>query len=252
MVGERIGISAIRAEFDGMKNLRVAACLLVAFWPVLGHFGPAVAQSAPASALPRTIGRLTARFVRGGLLLDLDSIPLLKGGVVQVFSANYQEGYYGSGDNPPTATVETLPDGGYAYTAVFTYRSERGAFQATQRIEIHPGETLAFSIHACWEGAEPALLEWNPVRLWATPLLGATFTAETGTAGSVNGRIGLKPLASAYPANRLTPPWKRLELHLPALGALTFVASEATDGRVLLDTRIDPNLQNDRVFWLGY
>src|SRR5579871_6681482 len=212
-----------------------------------------LAQPASVSdaATPISIGRFSARFVQGGLFLNYDGIPVLKGGITQVFAKDYSRGYYGSGSNPPVGTVELLPDGGRAYLAQFVYQGDGNAFQGLQRIEVHPEGRVIFTIRARWEGQDSAILEWNPIRLWAYPLVGSTYQAETPEGGSVAGRIGLKPLGSSYPASRLAPPWTRLELRLPALGALNFTSPDTTDLPVAFDARTDPYLQNDKLFWLG-
>ncbi len=215
---------------------------------------PAAAQTTSNTrgdaATQVAVGRWTARFRDGGLFLDYDGIPVLRGGLVQLFSPDYSHGYYGSGSNPPDATVETLPDGGWRYTARFLYSAEGRSLDATQRIEVYPEGRVVFALRARWHAPEPALLEWNPIRLWAYPLIGAAYTAKPAQGDGVTGRIGYRPLHGSYPSTRLSPPFKTLSLTGTAVGDLTLTA-DAGEPPVLYDGREDPYLQDDRLFWGG-
>jgi uncharacterized protein YndB with AHSA1/START domain len=202
------------------------------------------------------IGRWTARWLHGGLYLDYDHIPLTRGGLVQLFAPNYARGYYGSGSNPPPATVEELPDGGRSFRAVFHYTEESRRFDATQTVEVHPDNRVVYTIHAQWEGQDPAMMEWNPLRLWAYPLIGASYEAYSVSGPPVRGRIGYRPLPGSYPATRLSPPWTTLALQQTAVGTVTLtgqVTSEGPpEGPILYDGREDPYLQEEKQFWGGY
>lgn len=220
--------------------------LLLGAAPLLAQ-QPAPSGMDPAQAV--MLGRMTARFAHGGLFLDYDGIPLLKGGVVQVFYNTPQQEDYGSGSAPPEATVESLPDGGRAYTAAFDNHGIVGTFHAVQRAEVHPDGTVQFRLQARWDGPQSAKLEWNPIRLWIYPLIGGDFTAETATA-TVPGRIGIHAPGRNYPESRLAPPWQRFTLHSPALGELAFT-TEDPEGAVAFDAREDTYLHDLKIVWMG-
>ncbi len=208
---------------------------------------------------PVRIGRWTARFGRGGLYLDFDRVPLVRGGIVQVFSADSRTGYYGSGSQPPSVQTETLPDGGRAYAATYRYAGNGAAFQALQRIEIHPDNTARLTLLSRWDGQSRAHLEWNAARLWAYTLLGAAYEGTPAGGGpkavAMRGRIPLLPRPDPAPPRRVLDGWSCLTLRLPAVGDLTLTSSSngsTPDAADLLDGRNDSNLQDDRVFWLGF
>ena len=238
-----------------MRRL-ISCALLLGF----GLTGPAVgrAQVTPATAsldasVPVAIGRWTARYLRNGLSLEFDQVPLVRGGLVQVFAKDYSKGYYGSSSANARPTVETLADGGRAYTTLFTYAAETQKFTAAQRIEVHPDNTVTFALRYRWDGPEPALLEWNTARLWAYPLIGATYRAEqAASAASTVDRIGPLPKASKYPADNLAPLWQSLTFQGTAFGALDLRvgAGEPAEG-VLFDGRNDDYLRDEKLFWLG-
>jgi len=232
--------------------------IAVALFCLAAHGAAGQAQSSAddAATTPARIGRWTARFLRGGLFLDFDGIPLIKGGVVQLFSADNSRGYYGSGSNPPTVTTEDLPNG-RAYVAEYRYSSEGNSFAGTQRIEVRADNTVRLTMRAKWEGPAPAQLEWNAARIWAYPLLGATYEAVPSGVSTdqaiMKGAIPLHARAGSAVANRIAEGWSQLRLQLPVFGELTFTSeSGATGGPVLLDGRNDPYLKNDRLFWLGF
>lgn len=234
---------------------RLLSCLLLLG---LGLVGPASGQTQtlPATSdasAPIAIGRWTARYLRNGLSLDFDHIPLVRGGLVQVFSQNYAKGYYGSSSANLRPAVEALPDGGRAYTTLFTYAADARKFEATQRIEVSPDNTVTFTLHYRWDGPEPALLEWNTARLWGYPLIGATYRAEhaAGTSAT-NDRVGPVPRSSKYPADSLAPLWQSLTFQETAFGPLSLRvgAGEPAEG-VLFDGRDDEYLRDEKLFWLG-
>ncbi len=250
--------NAVRAaECCLMRNTMLTAfSLLVALFALSLFPGtPAQSQARPPqdASTPVAIGRWMARFARGGLYLDFDGVPLIKGGLVQVFAKDYARGYYGSGSNPPAATVETLPDGGRAYLANFHHAGEGYTFRATQRIEVHPQNTVTFTLRTRWDGPDTALLEWNAARLWAYPLVGATYEADRGdNVVLASGKIGLRPHGAKYPESRLAPPLKHLALRHTALGDISLTGLDDKDGPVVFDGRADQYLKDDKVFWCGY
>lgn len=234
---------------------RLLSCLLLLG---IGLLRPTIAQTqaappTPDASAPVTIGHWTARYLRNGLFLDYNRVPLVRGGLVQVFSTDYAKGYYGSGSSNARPTVEPLADGGRAYTTLFTYAAETQKFAATQRIEVHPAGTVTFTLKYRWDGPTPALLEWNTARLWAYPLIGANYEAEQA-AGTppMKDRIGPLPRGAHYPANALAPPWQRFTLQETAFGTLSLQvgAGEPAEG-VLFDGREDEYLRDEKLFWLG-
>lgn len=227
-------------------TLSLSATLLIVFsFSVL-------AQSPPDPKKPLSVGRWTGRFVDNHLALDYDSIPLVRGGLVQVFDKATGQGRYGSGSNPPKTHLEALAEGGYAYVSQFTYQGEGIAFAATQRVEVRPNNTLVFTIRARFDGPSPATLEWNAARLWAYALLGATYETHDSNHLLASGPIGLRPRsADPDPLGNLSPPWKSATLRQTALGDLTLSSPDAPEGLVLFDGRQDRYMQEDRLFWLG-
>lgn len=227
---------------------RYAYCLVSALTFFLTSGSPG-AQPAPRldPAKPAAIGRWTARFLNGGLALDYDGVTLTRGGLIQLFSANYAHGYYGSGSNPPPATVRETSDGGRIYSARFRYAADGRTFDGLQEIEVHPANRLVFTLHARWNAPETALLEWNPLRLWAYALIGADYSARTVDGKYVEGKVGFTPLPAN--ANRLTAAWTDFTLNHTAIGDLTLHAQG--DETILEDGRSDPYLQDDRIFWCG-
>ncbi len=235
---------------------RLLSCLLLL---CLGLVGPTVGRTQaapnhpPDASAPAQIGRWTARYLRNGLSLEFDQVPLVRGGLVQVFSRDYAKGYYGSSSSPARPTMETLPDGGRAYTTVFMYEATPQKFMATQRIEVRPNNTVTFTLRYRWDGPEPAALEWNAARFWGYPLVGATYQAEHG-AGTppTSDHVGPLPRASKYPADSLAPLWQSLLFQETAFGPLSLRvgAGEPADG-VLFDGRDDDYLRDEKLFWLG-
>ncbi len=234
---------------------RLFSCLLLLVFGLLGQVSAwtQAAPTAPDASVPVRIGRWTARYLRNGLYLDFDHVPLVRGGLVQVFSRDYAKGYYGSSSSAAHPTMETLPDGGRAYTTLFTYAADAQKFTATQRIEVRPDNSVTFTLRYRWDGPEPAALEWNAARLWGYPLVGATYRAEhaAGTP-ETTGRIGPLPRASKYPTNSLAPLWRSLALQATAFGPLSLQvgAGEPSEG-VLFDGREDDYLRDEKLFWLG-
>ena len=205
-----------------IRHLLLSAAVLV----TAARFAGAQPAGASDPGAPAKIGRWTVRFERGGLFLDFDAVPLIRGGIVQLFSPEYKRGYYSSGSNSTPATVETLPDGGRAYTAEYRYAAEGNSFRASQRIEVRPDNTVRLTLRSRWDGTDPALLEWNSARLWAYPLLGAPFEATPSGSNlpstAQQGRVPMRASPGRTIANRVAENWSRLLLHLPALGDLTF------------------------------
>jgi hypothetical protein len=241
-------------EQDGIMRRLLSGLLLLGLG-LLGSTigGTQAAPTAPDAFAPITIGRWTARYLRNGLSLDFDRIPLVRGGLVQVFSKDYAKGYYGSSSSNPHPTVETLPDGGRAYTTLFNYAADALRFVATQRIEVHPDNTVKFTLRYRWDGPEPALLEWNTARLWGYPLVGATYRAEhaAGTPATTD-RVGPLPRSSKYPADSLAPLWQSLTFQETAFGPLSLrVGAGEPAAGVLFDGRDDEYLRDARLFWLG-
>jgi len=222
------------------------------FLLALGLMGSSAGRTQDAS-VPLGIGRWTVRYLRNGLYLDFDQVPLVRGGLVQVFSPNYAKGYYGSSSSNARPTVEALPDGGRAYTTLFAYASGTQKFAATQRIEVHPSNTVTFALRYRWDGPEPALLEWNAARLWNYPLVGAHYQAtHAGETPPTVGSVGPLPRASQYPADSLAPLWNSLTFQETAFGpmSLSVGAGEPAEG-VLFDGRDDAFLRDEKLFWLG-
>ncbi len=204
-------------------------------------------------ALPGVTGRWAVRPIRSGVALDFDRIPLIRGGLVQVFSRGYAKGYYGSGSNPPASAVEKLSDGGFASVTHYSYAADMQKFEATQRIEVHPNDSVTWTLRYRWDGREPALLEWNAARLWAYPLIGATYRADhTGGTAATQGTVGPLQRSAKYPANSLAPLWQSLTFQNTAFGemSLSVGAGEPGEG-VLFDGREDPYLRDEKLFWLG-
>ena len=180
----------------------LCAAVLVMAAPLICAQPPA---AAPDPGVPVQSGRWTARFERAGFSLDFDGVPLIRGGIVQLFSPEYKRGYYGSGSARPPVTVEILPDGGRAYSIDYRYAADGNTFHAQQRIEIHTDNTVRLTLRSLWDGPGPALLEWNAARLWAYPLLGAAY--ETTPIGPdsdpVRGQVPLRPRPNKALANRI-------------------------------------------------
>lgn len=244
----------LRNEQESIMR-RLLSCLLLLG---LGLTGPSLGRTqatptAPDVSAPIRIGRWTARYLRKGLYLDFDQVPLVRGELVQVFSRDYAKGYYGSSSSNARPKLEILPDGGRAYTTLFTYAAAPQKFTATQRIEVHPDDTVTFTLRYRWDGPEPALLEWNAARLWAYPLVGATYEAEhaAGTPAT-HDHVASVPRASKYPADSLAPLWQSLTFQETALGTLSLRvgAGEPAEG-VLFDGRDDEYLRDEKLFWLG-
>jgi hexosaminidase len=204
------------------------------------------------AANPVSIGRWTARWLHGGLYLDYDHVPLTRGGLVQLFAPDYARGYYGSGSQPPDAAIAPLPDGGRSYIARFRYTEAGRSLNATQTIDVHPQDRVIYTIHAVWQSPDAALLEWNPLRLWAYPLVGAAYLAQPAQGAPVLGRISYRPLPGRYPATNLAPPWTTLLLRNCAVGDITLTGQVSADGPILFDGREDPDLQYEKLFWGGY
>ena len=199
---------------------------------------------------PVTIGRWMCRCLPDGLYLDYDHIPLMRGSMVQLFAADYARGYYSSSTNSPATAVETLADGGRAYTTSYKTTSDERTLTAQQRVEVHPDDRINWTLTAKWSAPDAVLLEWNPVRLWAYALIGAKYDAQTPD-GTIKGTIGLLPKSGAYPASRLSAPWHRMVLHNTAIGQLDFAAT-GSDLPVLFDGREDEYMRGDKLFWGGW
>lgn len=210
----------------------------------------------PASdaSIPVTVGRWTARFLQGGLYLNYDGLPMLRGGAVQLFAPNYTRGYYGSGSEPPPATVEALPDGGRAYVALFHYTQDGRRFDATQRIEVHPNNTVQFSIKSHWQANDPALLEWNPLRFWAYPLIGSQCRITKAGDGKIQtGFVGLFARRTGFPTIQTSAGWTQATFGSTQFGTLTLAAATAGgDAPILFDAREDEYLKDEKVFWAGF
>ncbi len=220
---------------------------------------------------PAAVGRWTARSIRNGLALDFDQIPLVRGGLVQVFSQDYAKGYYGSGSNPPMPIVEHLTDGGLVWVTKYDYAADAMKFSATQRMEVHPDDTVTITIRCRWDGPRPALLEWNAARIWAYPLIGATYRAlhvpslqlspsitgsapaeQTASSHETTGTVGPLARATKYPQNSLAPAWQSISLLNTAFGevGIQVGAGEPAEG-VLFDGREDEYIKDEKLFWLG-
>ncbi len=242
-----------------MSTQRLTVVLLSILFCTLIH-GGALGSESPAMkpaantvidpSQPVSIGRWTSRCLPDGLYLDYDRIPLLRGGMVQLFSADYSRGYYSSNTNSPAATVEPLPDGGRAYITSYKTTSDGRTLTTQQRVEVHPNDRIEWTLTAKWSAPDTALLEWNPVRLWAYALVGANYSAQTPD-GTAKGTIGLRAKTGAYPASRLSAPWQRMHMHHTAIGELNFTAA-GNDLPVLFDGREDEYMRGDKLFWGGW
>ena len=277
------------SSLDNLRALLIGLLFaLLIFSSIFGLEAQAAPQSTSvssrsAAATSASIGRWTVRFTNGGLQAEWDGIPVLRGGNLQLFTPSGR-GLYGAGANPPTARVETLPDGGQVYSVHYRYQmpleaapprektasvssntnldtNKNAVLDAAQRIEIHLDNTITFAITATWSGPEPALLEWNPLRVWAYALVGAEYSSQTANGELVTGHIGLKPRSGALAVTSLSPGWNRLLLRHTAIGDITLTTPEsgkdtagtnAADTPLLYDGREDENLRSERVFWGGY
>src|SRR5579884_2106273 len=215
--------NAVRAaECCLMRNTMLTAfSLLVALFALSLFPGtPAQSQARPPqdASTPVAIGRWMARFARGGLYLDFDGVPLIKGGLVQVFAKDYARGYYGSGSNPPAATVETLPDGGRAYLANFHHAGEatrsapRSASKFTRKIRLRlpcaPAGTAPTP--PCWSGTPrvcgPIHLSVRPMR----PTAAITLSWLPARSGCARTGRSIRKAASLRPSSiwlYAIPPW---------------------------------------------
>ena len=199
---------------------------------------------------PVHVGRLLCRFNGGGLYLSVDGVPLLKGGVVQAFYGDVRQDDYGSGGKPPTAVQIALPDGGVSYSAEFVDRGAAGSFIAKQTVEVHPDGLVRFLLTANWNGIRPAELEWNPVRLWTYPFVGARCDVQTDSGSSEQTRITRISEVSGYPANRICAPWRDLSITAPGFAHLAFINSNP-GGLIAFDARNDPYIAALKVIWIG-
>lgn len=223
--------------------MRLALALLL----LLGFCRIVTAQTDPNT--PAEIGRWTARFPLVGLQLDYDRVPILRGGIVQLFNKDYTRGYYGSGGRPPKASVEPQPDGSLRYRTTYGYEAEPGRFTAEQTALVAPNGIAKISLTCRWEGKEPALLEWIPTRLWAYPLRGGKVEFEKANGDKVASTVPYHPEPKS---DALSPRWRALNLQVPKMGALRVEAEDGSDGAAFQDGRNDSYLPNDRLFWIGY
>ena len=217
------------------------------------------AQTALKAINPETPfvqNRIASRWIRGGLHLEVDHIPLLKGGNLQLFSSDYKKGYYSSGSNIPSVKAERLIDGGIAYLTNYSYQSDGRAFAATLRVEVH-ADSVDFTLQTDWNAAEPAKLEWNPIRLWAYALAQGKYEISSKEL-KTEGDLPPKALPIENDKNRIgTPSFSSLKLNLPLTGKIEIVSSATPsllagqNGASFLDTRNDPYLQQERLFWVG-
>ncbi|HLJ57041.1 MAG TPA: glycoside hydrolase family 20 zincin-like fold domain-containing protein, partial [Chthonomonadaceae bacterium] len=233
--------------------MRFAAVLLCAAVLVTAAaFANGQTAAAPAGvASPMKIGRWTARLDRAGPLLDFDDIPLVRGGVIQLFSPDYKRGYFSSSSSRAALSTEMLSDGGRAYVAAYEFAAQGARLEAVQRMEVRADSGVALRLTVRWDGPEPALLEWNAARLWAYPLLGAELQATGPAAVAQTIRIPLRPAPGRAMNNPIATGWSAFRVAGTAYGDLTLTAGG--DGQAaLLDGRNDIYLQRDRVLWLGF
>lgn len=201
--------------------------------------------------------RFASRWLRGGLYLEVDGIPLLKGGNLQLFSSDYKKGYYSSGSNVPAVKTERLADGGIAYLTTYRYQSDGRTLNAEQRTEVHPDNSVNFSLQTDWDAGDPAKLEWNPIRLWAYALAQGKYEISSKDL-KTEGDLPSKALPAENDESRIgTPSFTSLKLNLPLVGQFEFLAESSPsliagqNGASFNDTRNDPYLQQDRLFRIG-
>ncbi len=195
------------------------------------------------------VGIYNARFTNGELFLTYKDVPIFKGGVIQAFYDDGRQEDYGSSGNPPMSTLRLETDGSLICVAKFIDRGKAGEFTAEQTITIRPSGDIHFNLQARWSGSKPAKLEWNPVRLWGSPLIGGSFAAITAL-GPYAGKIGRIAAADRYPQSILCPAWKSLQLHSPGLGSFEFTTSDP-EGKIIFDARNDQFLAAQKIFWIG-
>ena len=223
-----------------------------------------LAQTKPTiemdSSKTQATGAMTSKWMNGGCYLDVAGIPLLRGGNVQLFSIDYKKGFYGSGGAPPTAKLARLPDGTLVYTATYVAKIENAEFAAVQTIETHPDNTVLFKLSANWKGAFPIRLEWNAAKIWAYPFSGAEFTGLEESV-PLSGKIPRNPVLSPENQNVIGGAFSSFNLKAPLFGGLEIRSIDSPENPslelplkphyVLLDSRNDPYLRQDNLFWLG-
>lgn len=198
----------------------------------------------PTAQSPQTIGPWTAWFQDGGIFLNYRGIPFALGGGLQLFAPQYAQGYYSSGSRPPDGTMVSLPQGGYLFTTQFSYQEADRSLDATQALTITPDGKIKATLSATWHGPQPAVLEWNPLRIWSYLLVGSseTFTTPNGTQNTI-------------PVSYFPPPWHEAAQPFTtatfsptALGELQ-ITYQGEPG-VCFDARTDPNI-GAPIFWCG-
>lgn len=206
----------------------------------------AMAQaSTPHPETPTSIGPWKAWMENGALSLDYQGIPFARGGQLQLFAPNYAQGYFSSGAHPPDVSVITQPDGGLTYRADFHYDEASRHFTGVQQITVSPNGTIRATLQANWQDTTPALIEWNPLRIWAYLLVGSTQKWVTR-----DGQQNQQPI-SYFPV-----PWRAAEIPFlnttfqhTAIGEID-VAFQGDQG-VCFDARSDPYLEGEPFFWCG-
>lgn len=192
-----------------------------------------------------TAGRLSARFHPTlGLTLLYDGVPVLRGGLLQVFAQNPTDSFI-SGGARATVSEEKLPDGGKALVA--RHDGRRGHFECEQRIELHPDDTATISLRGRWLMREPArYMEWAAGKAWGPALAGARWRATGPDAEGVFAAV-VKPGAP-----RRVIPFQELDIDGRPFGLRVTAGADSPD-MVLFDGRADTGewAQGDKVFWLG-
>src|SRR5579875_461546 len=222
----------------------MSVLLVVTLWFSLSTSAMAQAQN-PNPATPTSIGPWKAWFENGAISLDYQGIPFARGGQLQLFAPNYAQGYYSSAAHPPDVSVTPQPDGSLTYRADFHYDATNRRFNGVQQITVSPNGTIRAALQAKWQDTAPALIEWNPLRIWAYLLVGSTQNWVTR-----DGQQGQQSI-SYFPV-----PWRSAQIPFlrsifthTAIGEIE-LAYQADEG-VCFDARSDPYLEGEPVFWCG-
>ena len=181
--------------------------------------------------------------------MNYDGISMLRGGLLQIFSTNYNQGYYGSGSRPPQTSVTQLSDGGRLYSSVFQYQDAGRSLNALQKIEVHPDNQVIISLSANWKSSSKAVMEWNPLRFSPYLLLGASYSAQIPDGSAISGIVSYLPLKGGRSKTDFSPPFTSFTFFHTPIGSISVTDSETPF--IIFDGRDDPYLQDDSIFWGG-
>lgn len=191
------------------------------------------------------VGRLDVHDSSGGLYVDLDGVPLLKGGVVQAFYSDATQEDYGSGSRKPNVRAIVHPDGGIQYLAEYRDNGPAGNLYVDQITDVRPDGSITIEITANWKGRKPAQLEWNPSRVWLGALVGATCQTEPDAAST---RIARLSPGRSSSVNLLGPAWNHLDITAPGFATIHF---NSLDKLTAFDAREDPYIGSQKAAWIG-